>query len=397
MCGIVGIVAEYNPFHNGHKYQIDFIKNKGADGIVACMSGACVQRGQFAMLSKFDRAQAALCGGVDAVLELPVPFSIKSAEGFAKAGIETLKNAGVDGVSFGCECDDVALLSHIAEYLLTDEYSNKIKVYLAEKMPFAKAREKAVTDAIPQSYAVLSQSNNILAIEYLKACRRLNWEPQIIAVKRQGGAYNSDSLNNKYPSASAIRRAVDRFDYESVKNAVPPESNNILSTCLDRGKYFSESDISYEKLLLYKLRTSNVNALLQIPECNTEIAHCIERRVYDSDSLSRFFDLMPTKRYTRARINRILLSLLLGINNDMPCEIQYLRLLGVNKEKEYLLNHIAKSSALPVSHSVKKLSEINGKCKAVVDAEALACDIQSAFFKISGNARTDYTTKLIKK
>ncbi|MEG1782475.1 MAG: nucleotidyltransferase family protein, partial [Oscillospiraceae bacterium] len=185
----VGIVAEYNPFHTGHGYQIDFLHSKGFEDVVVAMSGSCVQRGQFALFSKFARAEMALLGGVDLVLEIPCPFSIKSAEGFADAGVKILKNAGVNALCFGSESDDLPLMKEIASYLLGEEYSLNLKKYLAQNLPFPQARQSAILQKFELTKDFLSASNDILAIEYLKACIKLDWDVEIIPLKRRGANY----------------------------------------------------------------------------------------------------------------------------------------------------------------------------------------------------------------
>ena len=162
-----GIIAEYNPFHKGHKYQIDYLKSRGFEHIAVAMSGSCVQRGEFSMLSKFERAKYAVECGVSLVCEIPYPYSSMSAEGFARSGVQILKNLGVNALCFGSESDDISLLCSIADYLLTDEYETSLKNYLSQKLSFATAREKAITAHFDINRAVLSASTDLLALEYI--------------------------------------------------------------------------------------------------------------------------------------------------------------------------------------------------------------------------------------
>ena len=391
----VGIVAEYNPFHTGHRYQIEFLKKNGFDTIVVAMSGSCVQRGMPALLNKHDRAKMALENGVSLVAEIPYPFSSMSAEGYATAGMQTLKALGVNAVCFGSESGDAQMLKDIATYLLSDEYEISLKKYLEQNMPFPSAREKAIFDKFELNQSVVSASNDILAIEYIKACIKLDWSPEVIALKRKGAGYNRLGEKDGFASASGIRKMISEYRYQQVYSFIPQESAQTLEMCLDRGSYFLR-DSAWEKAVLFTLRSKTADDFAPIPDCNSELANSLEKAVSVSNSMEMLFENLPTKRYTRARLNRIILSAFLGVKNDLPKDIQYIRLLGFDKNGEEFLKTASKNCPLPISHSIKILSEKSEECRKIAMAESRACDMQATFSKFSGEPRQDFTRKLVK-
>ncbi|MBR5521380.1 MAG: nucleotidyltransferase family protein [Oscillospiraceae bacterium] len=395
MAKSVGIVAEYNPFHTGHRYQLDTLRKMGYDCIAVAMSGSRVQRGMPAVINKHQRCEMALENGVDIVVEIPCVFSLRSAEGYARRGMQTLKAMGVDAVSFGSECSDAKLLSEIAEYLLTDEYENRLKTYIADNLPFANAREKAIFDRFDINRDVVSASNDILAIEYLKACKELNWQPEFIPIKRTGAAYRRTNAKDGYASASGIRKMISEYRTDVALQYIPAESRKMMETHLDRGSYFLP-DNAFEKALLMHLSNKTAEDFSVIPDCNEELCNSFEKAISAAYSLDNLYDMLPTKRYTRSRLNRIIMNMLTGVDKTFPRDIQYLRVLGFTGNGEEFFRAMAKNSPLPVSHSAKILGEKNELCQKIAAAESRACDIQSLMCKISQPPRADFTAKLIK-
>ncbi len=391
----VGIVAEYNPFHTGHKYQIDYLRQNGFDTVVIAMSGSCVQRGTPAIINKHDRAKMALNGGASMVAEIPYPFSSMSAEGYAMAGMQTLKALGVDAVCFGSESGDGRMLDEIAAYLLAEEYENSLQKYLEQKLPFPTAREKAIFDKFRFNKETVSASNDILAIEYIKACKKLDWQPELIPLKRVGASYNQKVEKDGFASASGIRKMISEYRFENAFRFIPQESVSVLETRLDRGNYFL-ADNRWEKAVLFALRNLAAEDYLKYADCNIELANSFEKAVSVSYNFDMLFENLPTKRYTRARLNRIILAAFLDVKNDMPKDIQYIRLLGFDKNGEQYLKEISKTCPLPISHSAKILSEKSDECKKIVLAENRACDAQATFCKFSGEPRQDFTRKIVK-
>ncbi len=391
----VGIVAEYNPFHTGHRYQIDFLKEKGFETVVVAMSGSRVQRGNLALMNKHTRAKMALENGVSLVAEIPYPFSAQSAEGYAMAGMQTLKALGVEAVCFGSESGDGQMLKEIATYLLSEEYENSLKKYLEQNLPFPAAREKAIFEKFELNKNIVASSNDILAIEYIKACIKLDWQPEIIALKRKGAAYNRVKEKDGFASASGIRKQIGEYRFDSAVNFIPQESRKTFETAMDRGSYFMP-DSRWEKAVLFKLRSLTREDFEKTADCNSELAGSFEKAVATATGLEMLYDSLPTKRYTRARLNRIVLAAFLDVNEDMPKDIQYIRLLGFDKKGEAYLKEISKTCPLPLSHSVKILSEKSDECRKIAAAESRACDVQATFCKFSDEPRQDYINKIVK-
>ena len=396
MAKTAGIVAEYNPFHKGHAYQVDCLKNMGFDNIAVAMSGSCVQRGEIALLDKFTRAKMAVNCGVSLVCEVPYPYSCYSAEGFAKSGVHILKNLGVDALCFGSESADLDLLCSIAEYLLSEEYETILKKHLAENTPFATAREKAITEKFSLNREVLSASNDILALEYIKECRRLNWDVQLIPIKRKGADYNDLTAKEGFASASGIRNAVKEYRFETACSFVPENVQKEFLNRLEQGDYFV-ADTAYEKAVLSALKKLTAADFEKLPDCNKELSHAFENAANASNSFEKLFSNLPTKQYTKARLNRIILFAFLGISKRTPALPPFIRILAMDKNGEEIVKKANENSSLPISHSYRILQDKSTDCKNVIEKESLATDMQSLFFKFSGECRKDYTTKFYKK
>ncbi len=392
----VGIITEYNPFHLGHKYQIDKLKELGFDNIAVCMSGSCVQRGEFAMFSKFERAKMAINCGVNLVCELPYPYSCFSAENFAKNGVHILKNLGVDAISFGSESADISVLLPISEYLLSNEYNDKLKKYLSDNIPFATAREKAILDKFSLNSSIISASNDILALEYIKECIRLKWDVEFIPIKRKGAKYNDLTPKNGMASASYIRKCANEYRFDNAVSFIPDNIQKNFINRLEQGDYFAP-DQSFDKAVIFTLKKLSASDFEKIPDCNKELSHAFSNNVSDCSTIEQLIDSLPTKQYTRARLKRIILFAFLGYNQNLPNLVPFIRVLAMDKNGEYILKNAKNVSEIPISHSYRILKEINDDCKNIINAESLATDSQSLFFRYSGENRTDYTTKLYKK
>jgi len=396
MAKTVGIVAEYNPFHKGHAYQIEYLKSLGYHNIAVAMSGSCVQRGEIALLDKFNRAKMAVDCGASLVCEIPYPYSSFSAEGFARSGVQILKNLGADAISFGSESANLTLLCDIADYLLSEEYTLNLKKYLAQNLPFASAREKAIVQKFALSKDVITASNDILALEYIKECRRHNWNVEFIPVKRQGADYNDLSAKNGFASASGIRKTVKEYRFETAAEFVPQNIQKELLNRLEQGDYFT-IDTAYEKAVIAGLKKLCAADFEKLPDCNKELAHAFENALAAASSFEKLFENLPTKQYTKARLNRIMLFAFLGFDNSLPALPPFIRMLAMDKNGEEIIKKSTETSALPVSHSYRILQDKNEDCRKVIEKETLATDIQSLFFKFSGENRKDFTTKLYKK
>ena len=392
----VGIVAEYNPFHTGHRHQLDVLHSQGWGNIAVAMSGSVVQRGMPAIINKHSRCEMALANGADIVAEIPCHFVLRSAEGYARRGMQTLKAMGVCAVSFGSESGNTKMLSDIAGYLLTEEYEKRLKSYIENNIPFPSAREKAIFDRFDISREVISASNDILAIEYIKACMQMGWEPEFVPVKRAGAAYNRTSVRDGFASATGIRKMISEYRQDHALNFIPEESRSLFEKHLDRGSYFLPDD-AYEKAVLFKLGRMTASDFEKIPDCNYELSNSFEKAVQTACSFDSLFENLPTKRYTRSRLNRIIMNAILDTDKDFPDDIRYIRVLGFGRNGEDLFRNMSKNSLLPVSHSAKILGEKSEECRKITATESRATDLQSLFCKISQPPRLDYTNKIIKK
>ena len=396
MAKTAGIVAEYNPFHKGHAYQIEYLKSMGVDKIAIAMSGSGVQRGEIALLDKFNRAAFAVQCGASLVCEVPYPYSCFSAEGFAKSGVHILRNLGVDALCFGSESADISLLCDIADYLLTEEYQHNLKSYIEEKIPFAAAREKAIVEKFSLSKEVISASNDILALEYIKECKRIGWDVEFIPVKRQGANYNDLSAKNGFASASGIRNAVSEYRFDTAAEYVPENIQRNFLNRIEQGDYFV-ADTAFEKAVLSALKKLSATDFEKLPDCNKELSHAFENAVAVSNSFEKLFDNLPTKQYTKARLNRIILFAFIGIEAGLPALPPFIRILAMDKNGEEIIKKAKKTTTVPISHSYRILQETDENCLKVIKKEALLTDMQSLFFKFSGDCRKDHTTKLYKK
>nr|WP_294664042.1 nucleotidyltransferase family protein [uncultured Blautia sp.] len=359
-----GIIAEYNPFHTGHEYQIKYVKEKlGADFVVIAMSGDFVQRGTPALFSKYVRAEMALKGGADLILELPVSSSTASAELFAKGGVQLLDGIGVtDILCFGSECGDTRILMELAKLLVDEppEFQTALRLNLKEGMTFPKARSQALTEVLPEPWKyqqVLSSPNNILGIEYCKAILREKSSISPVAIKREGNDYHEKSLaENIFPSASAIRKAImDTYNARTLENFLPESCRDVFFQTVSDHNYLLENDLD----LIYRYR------LLQETEellCSyLDMSHSLARRILSCrnqyETFTQFANQLKTKDITYTRIQRALLHMLLHIHN-VPEQIPYARVLGFRKSSASLLGEIKKHSRIPLLTKLSDASKV---------------------------------------
>lgn len=335
----VGIIAEYNPFHRGHEYQIRQIrKQTGAEHVIIVMSGDFVQRGTPAWTDKFLRTEMALAGGADLVFELPVHFSTASAEGFAQGGVSLLDSLGfVDGICFGSECGNLEALSQIAHFLVAQDarIHTKIQNRLAEGCTYPAARAEILSDAFPnllrQIPGIFTDPNNILAIEYLKALYRLDSPMTPVTITRQGAGYHERTPEQAFPSSTAIRSYYAQTGCLP-EQGIPETIQALLQKYPDRFP-MTEDDLS--DMLYYKLRTMD-DAALSICDMTPELWKRMQHQLPHYHTPSQFVDLIKTKGYTQTRIQRVLLHLLLDLYPTTPSAC-YARLLGFRQKHSDLL------------------------------------------------------------
>lgn len=359
---ISGVIVEYNPMHNGHLFHLSQTKKMtGCDSIVAVMSGNFVQRGEPAFVNKWARTQMALEGGIDLVLELPLIYSISSAEGFAFGSISTLNKLGIiDNVCFGSECGDIGSLSFIAN-ILTQEptaYKNFLHEELKSGKSFPKAREIALTNYIITNNFknvnsnivenTLKSSNNILAIEYIKALIKISSNLNPVTINRISNSYNDTDLTGDISSATSIRK---NFNNENIKSAIPDYTSKIIEKEISEGRGpLTLNDFS--DLILYKLRISSNDYLEDILDMEVGLNYRLKKAAEDVGNIYELIEKVKNKRYTTTRIQRILIYTLLDITSQIKekikAEPEYIRVLGFNSKGKDILNKIKKNCDIPI-------------------------------------------------
>lgn len=379
---ICGIVAEYNPFHNGHKYHIEKTKELyGATHIVAVMSGNFTQRGDIAVMDKFRRAETALKNGVDLVIELPVPFALGSAEQFATGSVSLLNSLDcVDMISFGSECGDLSLLEETAGAVLFAQQNENFFRYMKNGDPYPVALQKTIEQYYEEEIIdALAEPNNTLAVEYLKALGECGSSIKPVTIKRFGAGHDSSSTTENNASASMIRKLI--LSGQEVSSYVPelPETDF--------------ADIRrLETAILAKLRTMTPSEIEKAPNVLMGLENRIYKAARVSGNLAELFMLIKTKRYTMARIRRIVMSVFLGIKkSDLKSPPSYVRILGMNERGREILS--AASCSLPMDTSLKALSGSGEKQKRLASLEERAGNLYGLAFEKKRPCGTEFTAK----
>ena len=346
---VSSLICEYNPFHNGHKYMLDKMRENGCEYIIACMSGNFTQRGDFAVFDKYSRTKTALENGIDLVIELPVIYSCATAEKFAFGGVDILNSLGcVNEIYFGSECGNMEALRNTADILQSSEISEKIKKYLSLGQTFAKARENAVADIDKISAEILKSPNNILGIEYIKALNKINSPILPQTIQRVGSEHDSLTVCENTASATLIRKMIYENNQEFKKYIPSP----VFSEIHDFKKL--------ETAVLYKLRMMSLEDFKNLPDISEGLENRLYSAVRSGTSIEQILSLAKTKRYTLARLRRILLYAFLGITqNDCNMLPQYIKILGFSQNGKNILRTMRETAKLPVImrySDVKKLS-----------------------------------------
>lgn len=362
---IVAIVSEYNPFHNGHKLQVDKVKKElNPDAIISIMSGNFVQRGEAAVLNKWERTKMALKGGVDLVLELPCIYALSSAEFFSYGAVSLMNSLNsVNYISFGSECGDYIILEKIAKILLNEPplFKKILKEKLSEGLSFALARDLALNsflqnDNIMSSKELLGTPNNILGIEYIKSLLKLNSPIKIHTVKREGASFKDENLYNKLSSATAIRKFINEGgNISMLQNNIPNSTLMGLQENKDNLLLSSDTMIKYLKYKSYEK-----GSMENLPDCNEGLENLIYKSLISSNSLKDVIMKTKSKRYAYSRISRLLCQYYIGFDNfntkvlrKEPCP--YGRILGFNQKGRLALKDITKNSSIPIYTKLPKI------------------------------------------
>lgn len=362
---IVGLITEYNPFHNGHKYHIEeALRVTGSNAALVIMSGDFVQRGAPALLPKHLRAEMALKSGASVVIELPVAFATGSAEYFAWGAVSLLDALGcISSLCFGSECGDLARLTKIAQILADEpsEYKKMLQSYLKTGLSFPLARQRALADytADDQLSQILTSPNNTLGIEYIKALLKRGSKMQPYTITRIQSDYHDKDLQTSYSSATAIRNVFSKEEhpFEQLASQIPAEALPILEK--NYGIRFPINANDFSLLLRYKLLTETKEHLLSYADMTEELANRIMNQRNQLISWNGFCESLKTKELTYSRISRVLLHILLGITEKQmeefkACPVSYARLLGFSARGREVLTALKESSSIPLISKLPK-------------------------------------------
>lgn len=387
---VIGIVCEFNPFHNGHKYLIDSVKKDG-DTVVCVMSGNFVQRGESAIADKRTRAKTALLCGADLVIELPAAFSIAGAQTFARGAVKILESLGtVDTLVFGSECGDTEKLARTAEVIENAEVHDEIFKLMQTGVTFAAARENAVRKVFGSEAAeVLKNPNDILAVEYISALKILHSKIKPKAIQRKSVSHDSVDSDGAFASASLIREKMKNG--VSFKEYMPNEAYKIIKKEIKEGNAPSD----YAKLdiaILAFLRKAKAEDFSDVPDVSEGIENRIIASARNANTLLEVFDSAKTKRYTHARIRRIVLCAFLGIKNSyIAFGMPYIHILGFTDKGRELLHKAAKTATLPIAVRLSDISNLGTTANKSFNLECTVTDIYNLTLPKIRNCGTEMT------
>ena len=368
---VAGIIAEYNPMHNGHIYHLEKSREiSKADFVVAVISGNFTQRGEPALLDKWTRSRIAVENGADLVLEMPFVFATGSAETFARGGVGILEGLGiVDALCFGSESADCSELQFMADFLKNEspEFRMYLKKHLDMGISFPKARELAVNECLGMDAGkLLKNPNDILAIEYLKQIRSMT----PVAIERKG-SYSSEKLPEDqllqatYPSAMAIRKAVFCGELPEVEQFVPKGTFEELRVLFDMGGGFTAPTeknklMNYYDLLRSSILSSDAPELAQIEGVTEGMENRIKKEVRLHSDMDSFADALKSKRFTRTAINRMLIHILTGLKNPVPIgsDSLYTKVLAFNDNGSKLLKEASQHGELKIITNINKYDDL---------------------------------------
>ena len=408
MSKILGIIAEYNPFHNGHLYHLMQAKKEtDCDYTIAIMSGSFTQRGEPALINKWSRAEAALLNGIDLVIELPTLYAISSAENYADGAIKLLDSLGIiDYLAFGAETSDINILNDFAEVLYKEpkEFKNILAEELKKGISFPKARENALMiylNDIVKYANVLSSPNNILGIEYLKSLKKLKSSIEPIAIERMGSGHNDLEVSGNIVSATAIRNQVAKGDYSYLSTNMPASSFSILEENIRHGHTVCGLE-ALNKEIIYTLRKMTIKELKELQDVSEGLENLLKKGANSCNVCSKLINNTLSKRYTQTRIQRILLYSLLDITKkDMQISKKvnpYARILGFNNNGKRLISEIINANPkIEFVSSVKRFIDDcpNKLLKEMLEIDILATDIYTLAFKRDSKSNMDFTQKIV--
>lgn len=378
----VGIVAEYNPFHLGHEYHIKKTREMiGEECAVVCaMSGDFVQRGEAALYSKFARAEAAVYAGVDLAVELPAPWALSSAEGFARGAVALLAACGAEYLSFGSEAGDIAPLKALADALCDDAMNAAVRERLDENanLSYAAARQIAVRQKLGVLAELLEKPNNILAVEYLKAINTLSLDLTPVTVCRAGAGHDVQNDASAFPSAMDIRRRILRG--ESAAQYIPAPANAVYDAEREKGRIADPDAV--ELAVLFRLRMLPREAFLALPDAAGGAGERLYAAAKAEPTLDAVLAAAKTKRYALARLRRMCMCAALGVTADMAVGTPpYIRVLAASERGCAILRSLNdRENGLPVVTKPAAVSALADDCKRVFAVGVSAHDLYALSF-----------------
>lgn len=399
----VGIIAEYNPFHNGHLYHLNETKKRGqAECIVAVMSGCFTQRGEPAIADKWLRAAAAVENGVDLVLELPFIFACNNAEYFAKGAMRLLDGLGcIDSFSFGSERGNLEDLLPTAQALQyeSDTFRENLAFYLDAGHSYPRARCEAVeATSGSRAASVLKDPNNILGVEYLKEWLHLESNMTPMTIRRAGAGHNDQTIGSDISSATSIRRElVDSNSIERIDPVIPEATRELLKTVDFNG--FAENN-SLFSIAVYKILNTSAKSLSNILSAGEGLENRLQKAAECSVTYEDLVQNIKTKRYTETRIRRLLIHTLLDLRKDdffriLEAGTLYARVLGLSKRGGELLKRIKKTQCakIPVITNIHREETSDESIKEMLDYDIRSADLYHLIYNGSVGRESDHRQK----
>ncbi len=397
---VAGIVAEYNPFHNGHAIHIGKTRepNGGCEAthIVAIMSGSFVQRGEPAIMTKFDRAKAALAGGVDLVIELPAPWCLSSAEGFATGAVSLLNSLGcVDVLSFGSEIGNLQPLQKAVTVMQTPRFASLLRYHLGLGISFAEAQQKALAEIAGATAAsVLDTPNNTLGIEYIKALQACDSTIDLFTVARQGSSHDSMAPIGDTASASYLRMLLSSDRLLNTLPYMPASCAAVVSGAADKG-LLPANIASLDRAVLAHLRRLSLADLKALPTMSEGLENRVYTAIRKASSLTELEESIKTKRYPLTRIRRLIWSAFLGItNDDTVTPPPYIRVLAANERGKEILS--AAKPSVPLLYRASQVAKLDVTSQRLWELETKATDLHALALPTPPPCGTDHTTGLIR-
>lgn len=387
-----GIICEYNPFHNGHKYQIEKTKEEN-DNIICVMSGQYVQRSCPSLFDKWSRATWAIKNGADLVIELPTVFSTSSAEFFAKGGVCILNSIGIcDYISFGCENDDIKKFVAVCDIFDSKEYLFALKDFLNKGNNYPLARQKAVELLLKEDASFLSKPNNILGIEYIKALKNLKSLIKPVGIKRAFVSHDGKEETDTFASASNIREKI--HENQSYLNFIPENIRDDIKEKVKKNK-FCNCDEFYKACYRKLLNTTSLK-LSENPYIGEGLEHKFLKEINNSTCYHSLLENVKSKRYAYSRLKRIMLSNYLEITkDDINSPLSYIRILAFNDKGRELLKDMKKKSSLPIITKPAHVKNCSQKIISDFEKENRFTNLSFSFYNNDFENNLDYKTSPI--